>query len=38
MLTILFLTRFVVIYIKGKKQTGTAFNQRLVPSMVRVKY
>ena len=34
MLTILFLTRFVVVYIKGKKQAAT----RMVPSLVQAKY
>ena len=34
MLTILFLTRFVVVYIRGKKQSAT----RMDPNLVPVKY
>jgi len=38
MLTILFLTRFVVIYIKGKRQANPAVSQRMIPSMAHARY
>ena len=38
MLTILFLTRFVVVYIKGKKQASPALSHKMIPSMVHAKY